>query len=145
MADQKDWNDHFYNKDYTKKYPQMTLAMAKKIGDEIGVDWDIVDLGEFLQGACEEFEHMGILGGPKTRVIHEGDAMSAARIAYEHILEVPDYYTRLEILEHEGEDAHPDEDAVKAWVKNNRAKYQVKWDQAAAEAENLEIPESIFS
>ncbi len=144
MADQIDWNEKFYNKDYTKKYPQMTLAMAKSVGDKIGVDWEIVDLGEFLQGMCEEFEHMGILGGQKTKVIGEGDVTSAAMIAYEHILEVPDYYTRLEQLEHDGEDAHPDDAAVKAWVAKKREQYQEKWDAASKEAEGITVPESIF-
>ena len=42
------WNDKFYNKDYTQKVPGLTLKRAKEIGDEIGVDWDLVDLGEWI-------------------------------------------------------------------------------------------------
>jgi hypothetical protein len=125
------WNDKFYNKDYTKKHPELTLKRAKEIGDEIGVDWDLVDLGEWMQGLAEELEHVGVLGGEKTAVIPAGDLVSSGRIAYEHILEVPDYYSRLEKMEHEGEDDHPDEEAAKAWVKKNREKYQELWESAA--------------
>ncbi|MDQ5913774.1 MAG: hypothetical protein QG623_393 [Patescibacteria group bacterium] len=125
------WNDKFYNKDYTKKHPELTLKRAKEIGDEIGVDWDLVDLGEWIQGLKEELEHVGVLGGEKTAVIPAGDLVSSGRIAYEHLLEVPTYYSRLEKMEHEGEDDHPDEEAAKAWVKKNREKYQELWDSAS--------------
>ncbi len=125
------WNDKFYNKDYTLKVPGLTLKRAKEIGDEIGVDWELVDLGEWIQGIKEETEHVGVLGKEKTAVIAEGDLVASGRIAYEHILEVPDYYSRLEKMEHEGEDDHPDEDAAKTWVRENREKYQELWDSAA--------------
>lgn len=134
MADQTGWNDKFYNKDYTIKVPGLTLARAKEIGDEIGVDWDLVDLGEWIQGLKEELEHVGVLGGEKTAVIPAGDLVSSGRIAYEHILEVPDYYSRLEKMEHEGEEEYPDEDAVRAWIIENREKYQAKWDEASKAA-----------
>lgn len=124
------WNEKFYNKDYTAKVPGLTLKRAKEIGDEIGVDWELVDLGEWIQGIKEETEHTGVLGGNATAVIEKGDLVASGRIAYEHILEVPDYYSRLEKMEHEGEDDHPDEDAAKAWVAKNRQKYQELWDSA---------------
>ena len=125
------WNDKFWNKDYTAKVPGLTLKRAKEIGDEIGVDWELVDLGEWIQGVKEETEHTGVLGGDATAVIEKGDLVASGRIAYEHILEVPDYYSRLEKMEHEGEDDHPDEEAAKAWVKKNREKYQELWDSVA--------------
>lgn len=125
------WNDKFYNKDYTKKHPELTLKRAKELGDEIGVDWELVDLGEWMQGLAEELEHVGVLGGEKTAVIPAGDLVSSGRIAYEHLLEVPTYYSRLEKMEHEGEDDHPDEEAAKAWVKKNREKYQELWDSVS--------------
>lgn len=124
------WNEKFYAKDYTQKVPGLTLKRAKEIGDEIGVDWDRVDLGEWIQGIKEEREHTGVLGGEKTAVIAEGDLVASGRIAYEHILEVPSYYSRLEKMEHEGEDDHPDEEAAKDWVKKNREKNQALWDSA---------------
>jgi hypothetical protein len=132
MADDlQSWNEKFYNKDYTVKVPGLTLKRAKEIGDQIGVDWELVDLGEWIQGIKEETEHTGVLGGDATAVIEKGDLVASGRIAYEHILEVPDYYSRLEKMEHEGEDDHPDEAAAKAWVAKNRAKNQELWDSAA--------------
>jgi hypothetical protein len=142
MADRTGWNEKFYGKDYSKKVPGLTLAMAKKIGDEIGVDWEFVDLGEWIQGIKEELEHTGVLGGSKTAVIPEGDLISSARIAYEHLLEVPDYYSRLEQMEHDGEDEYPDEDAVKAWIAENRTKYSAQWNEAESGAIDVQLPKA---
>lgn len=127
--DLKAMNDSFYAKDYTKKVPGLDLKEAKRIGDLIGVDWDIVDLGEWIQGIKEETEHTGVLGGTATAVIEKGDLVASARIAYEHILEVPDYYSRLEIMEGQGEESHPDDRAVKAYVAERRQAHQDAWDQ----------------
>jgi hypothetical protein len=133
------WNDKFYNKDYTKKIPGLTLAAAKKIGDKIGVDWNIIDLGEWIQGIKEEVEHTGVLGGEKTAVIFKGDLVSSARIALEHLLEVPNYYSRLEKMEHEGEEDFPNQDSVTSYIAANRIKYQDKWDSASEESKGLNI------
>lgn len=122
---------HFYSHDYTKKWPNLDLALAKKIGDEIGVDWDSVDLGEFLQGIKEEQEHTGILGGAASKVIEKLDYHASGKIAYEHLLEVPNYYTLLEELEDRGDEMFPDSDAKKAWVAKMRAKFSAEWQAAA--------------
>jgi hypothetical protein len=118
---------HFYNHDYTKKWPGLTLQRAKQVGDEIGVDWDRVDLGEFLQGIKEEQEHSGILGGHKTKVIDLHDYIGSGKIAYEHLLEVPNYYTMLEELEDKGDELFPSDDAKKAWVSEMRQKHSDLW------------------
>ena len=109
----------FYAHDYTKKWPGLTLKKAKEVGDEIGVDWSLVDLGEFIQGIKEEQEHSGILGGDATKVIEKFDYKASGMIAYEHLLERPDYYTKLEELEDEGEELYPDDDAKRKWVEEN--------------------------
>ncbi len=113
----------FYNKDHSKKYPGLTLQKAKEIGDEIGVDWDLVDLGEFYQGIKEEMEH-GSEYGSVTKV-HDDDYATAGRIAYAHLIEVVDYYQRLEKLEHEAKELWTKHDR-KQWVKDMRAKHQDK-------------------
>jgi len=118
---------YFYNYDYSKKWPGLTLERAKKVGDEIGVDWDRVDLGEFLQGIKEEQEHSGILGGHKTKVIELHDYIGSGKIAYEHLLEVPSYYTMLEELEDKGDEMFPDDDAKKAWVSQMRKNHDELW------------------
>ena len=121
---------HFYNHNYAKKWPGLTLQKAKQVGDEIGVDWDRVDLGEFLPGIKEEQEHSGILGGHKTRVIDLHDYIGSGKIAYEHLLEVPNYYTLLEELEDRGDEMFPDEGAKKAWVARMRNKHNDFWAEA---------------
>jgi hypothetical protein len=118
---------HFYNHDYAKKWPNLTLKLAKQIGDELGIDWDRVDLGEFLQGIKEEQEHAGILGGKVSQVIELLDYYGSGKIAYEHLLEVPNYYTLLEELEDRGDEMFPDDDAKKAWVKSMREKHADFW------------------
>lgn len=122
----------FYKHDYTKKWPNLTLQLAKKIGDDIGVNWDRVDLGEFIQGVKEEQEHSGILGGEASKVIERLDYHSSGKIAYEHLLEVPNYYTLLEELEDEGDKKFPDEEAKKAWVLKKRQEFQEEWASALA-------------
>lgn len=117
----------FYQHDYTKKWPGLDLKLARKIGDDIGVDWDLVDLGEFLQGIKEEQEHSGILGGDNTKVIEKFDYHGSAKIAYEHLLEVPNYYTMLEELEDKGDEMFPDVEAKKAWVAQMRNTFSEQW------------------
>ena len=49
------------------------------------------------------------------------DLPSTAKIALAHLYEVPDYYTRLEQLEDEGE-IHWSKNDYKQWIKNNKQK-----------------------
>lgn len=124
---QKQLTDAFYAKDYTAKWPGLTHKKAKEIGDEIGVDWDIVDLGQFIQGIKEEMEH-GNEYGSSTKV-HDDDYVTSGRIAYAHLIERADYYTALEIMEQEGEQKYSgSRDAMKQWVADQRARHQDIWD-----------------
>ena len=128
---QQDLTDEFYTKDYTKKWAGLTLKHAKEIGDQIGVDWDMVDLGQFTQGIKEEMEH-GSEYGDATQV-HDDDYVTSARIAYAHLIERADYYTALEIMEQEGDEKYGEsKDAMKKWVADQRAKHQAAWDAACA-------------
>lgn len=130
-----DTSDHqaltkqFYVKDYTKKWPGLTLKRAKAVGDEIGVDWEIVDLGQFIQGIKEEMEH-GSEYGSATKV-HDDDYVTSGRIAYAHLIERPDYYSALEMMEQEGDSKFQDSDQLKKkWVADQRLKFQEAWDSA---------------
>ena len=69
---------------------------AKKIGDELGVDWSKIDLGQFQMGLKVEMEH-GIID-PKTNVTNS-DPILTGKIAWAHLNELPDYYTRLKKIE----------------------------------------------
>jgi hypothetical protein len=74
---------------------------ARRIGDEIGIDWTQVSLEQFRMGLEVELEH-GSLWGDDTNVTGD-DPLMTGRIAWAHLKEIPDYYTRLERMEAEAE------------------------------------------
>lgn len=71
---------------------------ARSIGDTLGVNWTRVDPDQFRRGLEVEFEHGS--RDPQTDVTHD-DAQLTGKIAWAHLKEFPDYYTRLERLETE--------------------------------------------
>ena len=73
---------------------------AKRVGDEIGVDWDRFDLEQFRAGMDVEFEHGS--HDPQTNVTND-DPIVTGKIALAHMKEFPDYYERLERMEAEAE------------------------------------------
>ena len=77
---------------------QFTREEAKTIGDSIGINWDEYDLEQFRRGLGVELEHGS--GDPETNVT-EGDPIMTGKIAWAHLKEIPDYYTRLEKMETE--------------------------------------------
>jgi hypothetical protein len=74
---------------------------AKVIGDQIGIDWALVDVEQFRIGLAIELEHGG--NDPKTNVTND-NLILTGKIALAHLNEYPDYYTRLKHLEEEAED-----------------------------------------
>ena len=81
-----------------KKY--FTTEEAKKVGDEIGINWNKVSLEEFKQGLHIELEH-GLVDA-ETNVTDDDLAMTG-KIAWAHLKEFADYYARLERMEDEAE------------------------------------------
>ncbi|MHB8647606.1 MAG: DUF5661 family protein [Thermomicrobiales bacterium] len=75
-----------------------TTEEAKRIGDQLGIDWKQVDLEEFRRGMAVELEHG--THDPKTDVTHD-DPLLTGKIAWAHINEFADYYTRLAKMEDE--------------------------------------------
>ncbi len=71
---------------------------AKEIGEDIGIDWKEIRLDEFTKGINIEFEHGKKF--PETNVTND-DKILTAKIAWAHLKEFPDYYSRLEKLETE--------------------------------------------
>jgi len=67
-------------------------ADARAVGDRLGVDWDRVDLEQFRMGMEVEFEH-GVRNVVTNVTI--GDLRLTGKIALAHLVEFPDYYTRL--------------------------------------------------
>ena len=75
-----------------------TSDEAKRVGDEIGVDWSRFDLEQFRLGMDVEYEHGS--HDPQTDVTHD-DPILTGKIALAHMKEFPDYYERLERMEAE--------------------------------------------
>jgi hypothetical protein len=73
---------------------------AKAVGDDLGVDWEHVDVDQFRQGMDVELEHG--LRDSETNVTDD-DVSTTGRIAWAHLKEFPDYYDRLEQMEEEAE------------------------------------------
>lgn len=78
-----------------------TIKEARKIGEEIGIDFAKFDLEQFRMGLGVELEH-GSHFGDETNVTKD-DPHFTGRIAWAHLKEIPDYYTRLEKMEKEAE------------------------------------------
>jgi hypothetical protein len=73
---------------------------ARRVGDEIGVDWERFDLEQFRAGMDVEYEHGS--HDPQTDVTGD-DPIVTGKIALAHMKEFPDYYERLERMEAEAE------------------------------------------
>ena len=79
-----------------------TSEEAKKIGEQLGVDWSKFDVEQYRMGMNVELEHGS--QDPVTNVTND-DPLTTGKIALAHINEFPDYYTRLKKMESEGEAA----------------------------------------
>ncbi len=77
-----------------------TTEEAKKIGEQLGVDWSKFDVEQFRMGMDVELEH-GLVD-TNTNVTND-DPLMTGKIALAHLNEIQDYYTRLEKMEKEGE------------------------------------------
>lgn len=88
----------------TERFPmgegrQFDMAEAKRIGDEIGINWEAVDLEQFRLGLAVELEH----GVDPVTDVTGCDPLITGKIAWAHLNEFPDYYTRLAKMESEAE------------------------------------------
>ena len=77
-----------------------TSEEARRIGEAIGIDWTSVpfDLDQFRLGLAVELEHGA--HDPETNVTGD-DELITGKIAWAHLKELPDYYTRLARMEAE--------------------------------------------
>ena len=75
-----------------------TAEEARQIGERIGIDWSSspFDVDSFRRGLNVELEHG--LHDSETNVTGD-DPLTTGRIAWAHLKEFPDYYTRLEQME----------------------------------------------
>jgi len=80
---------------------EFTKEEAEKIGREIGIDFTKIDLEQFRMGLAVELEH-GSMWGSDTNVTGD-DTKITGKIAWAHLKEIPDYYTRHAKMESEAE------------------------------------------
>ena len=79
---------------------EFTAEEARRIGDQIGVDWAKYPLEEFRLGLAVELEHGA--HDPQTNVTGD-DEITTGKIALAHLKEIRDYYSRLAIMERDAE------------------------------------------
>ena len=77
-----------------------TQEQAKKIGDELGVDWSKFEVEQFRHGMDIELEH-----GSENLItnVTSDDPLLTGKITLAHLNEFPDYYDRLDKMEEEAE------------------------------------------
>jgi hypothetical protein len=71
---------------------------TKRIGNELGIDWSKIDFEQFQMGLEVEMEHGK--ADPRTNVTNN-DPILTGKIAWAHLNELSDYYTRLKKIEDE--------------------------------------------
>ena len=74
----------------------ITSAEARTIGARLGINWAQVDVEQFRRGLEVEFEHGA--RDPQTNVTND-DLDLTGKIAWAHLKEIGDYYTRLDAME----------------------------------------------
>ena len=79
-----------------------SVEEARGIGERIGIDWNSApfDVEQFRMGLGVELEHG--LHDPQTNVTGD-DPLITGKIAWAHLNELADYYTRLAKMEAEAE------------------------------------------
>ena len=81
---------------------KFTIEETRKMGGQLGVNQgDFDDFAEFRRGLEVELEHG--LRDPETNVTND-DVPLTGKIAWAHLKEFPDYYTRLDKLEAEADE-----------------------------------------
>lgn len=79
---------------------EFTNDEASEIGKKIGIDFAKINLEQFRLGLTVEFEHGS--NDPDTNVTND-DIYLTGKIAWAHLKEIPDYYTRLKKMESEAD------------------------------------------
>ena len=75
---------------------KFSSAEARAIGEQLGIDWADFDVEQFRMGLEVELEHGK--HDAATNVTSD-DELLTGKIAWAHLKEFPDYYTRLKKLE----------------------------------------------
>ena len=93
---------HIRNTSRMEQQRSFSSDEARDIGVRIGIDWTSsrFDVEQFRMGLGVELEHG--LHDPATNVTDD-DELTTGKIAWAHLNEFPDYYTRLAKMESEAE------------------------------------------
>jgi hypothetical protein len=83
------------------KKRQFSTKEALSIGAKLKIDWAQIDVEQFRRGLEVELEHGAI--DPETNVTGD-DLVLTGKIAWAHLKEIRDYYTRLDRMETEAEE-----------------------------------------
>jgi hypothetical protein len=75
---------------------QFSAEEARSVGTQLRIDWVQIDLDQFQRGLEVELEHGAI--DPETNVTAD-DLVLTGKIAWAHLKEIRDYYTRLDQME----------------------------------------------
>jgi hypothetical protein len=81
---------------------RFSAQQARDIGERIGIDWSSsrFDVEQFRMGLAVELEHGR---RDQSTNVSDDDEMTTGKIAWAHLNEFPDYYTRLAKMEAEAE------------------------------------------
>jgi len=79
---------------------QFSAEEARSVGTRLRIDWAQIDLDQFRRGLEVELEHGAI--DPETNVTGD-DLVLTGKIAWAHLKEIRDYYTRLDQMEAKAE------------------------------------------
>ena len=79
---------------------KFSIDGARRIGDALGITWQQFDVEQFQVGLNVEMEHGS--HDPETNVTND-DPLLTGKIAWAHLKEFPDYYTRLKVMEDEAD------------------------------------------
>lgn len=71
---------------------------ARQIGEALGIEWSKFDIEQFRMGMDVELEHGTV--NPITNITDDAPLVTG-KIALAHLMEFPDYYTRLDKMENE--------------------------------------------
>ncbi len=74
---------------------QISKKRAKDIGNQLGIDWKQISLDQFTMGLNIESEHG--LKDPETNITDD-DPIKTGKIAWAHLKENKQYYSKLEQL-----------------------------------------------
>lgn len=101
MSSTKETTKNVQETKTVSKKEQFNLDEAKHIGETLGIRWDKFDVEQFTKGLNVELEHGR--NDPATDVTHD-EPIVTGKIALAHLNEIPDYYTRLAVMEKEAEE-----------------------------------------